>query len=265
MSSAERALPLPTADPRVARRCAADLAVAASRAGDAVITDEHRAGLALARSWSGPAADAARAEAHTVGAWVISLGEQLAATAAALSGYADAVADAHRRVLALREEWTAAERIRRVAVESAIELPVAPVGAPASLAGALSVQQGRDLAEREWSRAQAQLCARHAQVLAGLATAGGRAAAALDAAVARLPGTTPADVRQGLQAQLPLTRAALAWAAAQRQAVDWTAAAGAPPADWGPAQAGLVRPSAAALFDPPPTQKPLADTGAFPP
>lgn len=250
MSSAERALPLPTADARVAQRCAGDLALAGGRAGDAVITDEHRAGLALARSWSGPAAAAARAEAHAVSGWVVGLGEQMAATAAALGGYADAVAEAHRRVLALREEWTAAERIRRVALESANELPGAPFGSPASLAGALSVQQGRDLAEREWSQAQAQLHARHAQVLAALATAGRVAAAALDAAVARLPGTTAAGVRQGLEAQLPLTHAAVAWADAQRQADDWAAAAGAPPADWGPAQAGLLGSLGEALRDP---------------
>ena len=224
----------PPGDPGQLSELAGHLALVASRVDQTVVAQQGGHGWSLARSWTGPAFEAARAEAAVVAARSTDLAGGLASVVAALQGYAADLQCARQRVNALEQEWEHGKhRFDRVRHEAE-----SGVGDPVHAATAHTL--ARQAAEREWVGLQAQLRGRHTAVLAALTAAAERAAATVWGVLDELPGQSADEVRRGLLATLPLTDGALRATQARELIAALVAAARRPVQDWGAPEAALI-------------------------
>ena len=151
MTGRDALLPWPDGDPASSVRIAGQLALVAARVDDTAVTREGGRGWGLARSWSGPAFEAARAEAAVVASRSADFGSALRPVVTALQAYAAALTEARRRIDALREEWDRGARHREQARHEAS----VSIADPTLLGMTLATAQRA--ADREWDRLQAEL------------------------------------------------------------------------------------------------------------
>lgn len=149
----------------------------------------------LTTTWSGPASQAADAEAAAAGRHCADLAGSLAAPAAALRAYAAHVGAARRVVEGLRQEWERAQRLADLRVAD-------PPGDDPVVAAAHALAL-----RRSCERTQADLVARHTHCLAGLREQEARTAAVVRSATGPL-GSPPVSART-LLADLPMTDGAI--------------------------------------------------------
>lgn len=218
MSDLDLALPMPPDICAATTDAACALERARAWAEGTSLSRRHGLVPLLSSTWSGPAAEAARAEAGTAGRQCQDLVGSFAAPAAALRTFAAEVASTRAAVAGLREQWQQAERLERLRL--AALTPEDPTAPAITLA-----------AHRECDRTQAELQARHAQHLARL-----RQQQTLAAAIVRdaAGGTgTGGATRRSLLDRLPLTDGAIR--AGQARALVAGLLDGMPPqpASWG--------------------------------
>lgn len=228
-TSAVAQLPGPVGDPDRLLTLARLLASVSADAGGTSLARTGSA-VALPASWSGVAADAARAEAGALAAHIRRLADSLAPLARILLGYAGALTQARQSVALLRHEWDAADREHRERRNRAA------AAASVDLAAGLSDAAAAD---RDWAHEQARLLARHTRVMSDLADAGRHAAAAIHVTTGSTFGD-PGSARARLLATLPLTEDTAASAAATATVTRWLQGRPAP-SWWTPADlAGLA-------------------------
>lgn len=220
-------------------RTASQLAVVASQVDQTTVARDGGEGWGLARSWSGPAFDAARAEAAVVAACSAELASGLMPVVASLQRYAAALTEARRRVVLLRQEWDRGARRHDEARHSA-DLAASDPVALATGAGAGVAQAARDEADREWARLQEDLRGRHTAALGPLTAGAERVTATVQAVLRSLPGDCGETVRAGLLAQLPLTDGALRLADARALVGELVSRAGRPVEQWGAPETELI-------------------------
>ena len=146
-TSAVAQLPGPVGDPDRLLTLARLLASVSADAGGTSLARTGSA-VALPASWSGVAADAARAEAGALAAHIRRLADSLAPLARILLGYAGALTQARQSVALLRHEWDAADREHRERRNRAA------AAASVDLAAGLSDAAAAD---RDWAHEQARL------------------------------------------------------------------------------------------------------------
>jgi hypothetical protein len=244
MTGRDALLPWPDGDPANSDRIAGQLALVAARVEDTAVTREGGRGWGLARSWSGPAFEAARAEAAVVASRSADFGAAVRPVVTALQAYAAALTEARRRIDALREEWDRGVRHREQATHEATVGMADPTLLGMTLAAA------QRTADREWDRLQAELRGRHTAALRPVTAAGERATACVWGFLRSLPGGSAAEVRAGLLAQLPLTDGALRLADARAEVARLMAESGRPVEQWGPAEAALIASLGGRVQDP---------------
>ena len=171
MTGRNALLSWPDGDPTSSDRIAGQLALVAARVDDTAVTREGGRGWGLARSWSGPAFEAARAESAVVASRSADFGAAVRPVVTALQAYAAALTEARRRIDALREEWDRGVRHREQATHEATVGMADPTVLGMTLAAA------QRTADREWDRLQAELRGRHTAALRPVTTAGERATA----------------------------------------------------------------------------------------
>ncbi|HOI03445.1 MAG TPA: hypothetical protein PLJ48_04780, partial [Dermatophilaceae bacterium] len=239
MSTRDSALAWPTGEVSEIDRIASQLALVATTVDQTVVAREGGQGWGLARSWSGPAFEAARSEAAVVASRSGELAGTLTPIVAALQGYAAALTEARRRVTLLRQEWDWGARRHDEARHDAELAGSDPV---AVAVGAAAGQRlaARQEADRAWARLQEDLRGRHTAALGPLTAAAERATATVRGFLAALPGDDAEAVRGGLLAHLPLTAGALRLADARALIGDLGARAGRPVQEWGAPEADLI-------------------------
>ena len=239
MSTRDSALAWPPGEVSEIDRIASQLALVATTVDQTVVAREGGQGWGLARSWSGPAFEAARSEAAVVASHSRELAGTLTPIVSALQGYAAALAEARRRVTLLRQEWDWGARRHDEARHDAELAGSDPV---AVAVGAAAGQRlaARQEADRAWARLQEDLRGRHTAALGPLTAAAERATATVRGCLAALPGDDAEAVRGGLLAQLPLTAGALRLADARDLIGDLVARAGRPVQEWGAPEADLI-------------------------
>ena len=239
MSTRDSALAWPPGEVSEIDRIASQLALVATTVDQTVVAREGGQGWGLARSWSGPAFEAARSEAAVVASRSGELAGTLTPIVAALQGYAAALAEARRRVTLLRQEWDWGARRHDEARHDAELAGTDPV---AVALGAAASQRlaARQEADRAWARLQEDLRGRHTAALGPLTAAAERATATVRGFLAALPGDDAVAVRGGLLAQLPLTAGALRLADARALIGDLVSRAGRPVQEWGAPEADLI-------------------------
>ncbi len=244
MTGRDGVLPWPAGDPNSSERIAGQLALVAARVDDTVVAREGGRGWGLARSWSGPAFDAARAEAAVVASRSVDFGAALRPVVTSLQGYAVALTDARRRIDALREEWERGAQRRENARHDAVVGLADPAALTATIASA------QRAADQEWVRLQAELRGRHTAALQLVSAAGERATACIWGFLSSLPGGSAVAVRAGLLAQLPLTDATLRFADARAEVARLITDSGRPVEQWGAAEAALIASLGGRVQDP---------------
>ena len=239
MSTRDSALAWPPGEVSEIDRIASQLALVATTVDQTVVAREGGQGWGLARSWSGPAFEAARSEAAVVASRSGELAGTVTPIVAGLQGYAAALTEARRRVTLLRQEWDWGARRHDEARHDA-ELAGSDPVAVALGAAAGQRLAARQEADRAWARLQEDLRGRHTAALGPLTAAAERATATVRGFLAALPGDDAEAVRGGLLAQLPLTAGALRLADARALIGDLVSRAGRPVQEWGAPEADLI-------------------------
>lgn len=239
MSTRDVALMWPDGDEAEIGRIAGQLALVAAQVDQTVVAREGGHGWGLARSWSGPAFEAARSEAAVVAARSRDFSGGLPPVVGALQRYAAALTEARRRVALLRQEWDRGARRHDEARHDAELAAVDPV----AVAGGVALDRreaARREADREWARLQEDLRRRHTAALAPLTAGAQGALASVRGFLRSLPGDSAETVRAGLLAQLPLTDGVLRLADARALVADLVSRADRPVEIWGAPEATLI-------------------------
>ncbi len=238
-SARDAALPSPQADLPALDRIVQHLGLATARIEATTLVREAGRGWSLARAWSGPAFEAARAEAGVLAGHGRAFAEGLTPVVSALQGYAAAVAEARHRVSALQDEWDRG-LVRHDRDRQAADAFIDDPALAATGAGAVRRAAAHQQADREWAALQEQLRGRHTVAVRPVTAAADRACATVRAFLADLPGDSAESIRARLLGDLPITEGALATREAHAVVAALLAAAGRPVDRWGAAEARLI-------------------------
>lgn len=201
-------LTVPPGDPTSLWRAATGLRAISAAVSATALVGVRGGVVGLGASWSGAAADEARAEVNIVGGRVSDLAARLTAAATQLSNYGTALDTAQRTCHGLQGQWDSASRLLAFTEHTAMVVPPG-LGGAGSADGAPSAPSAPSPLEQARSAATAtagRLATDHATAMAHLESAGNAAAAALSVLAAQ-GGGLPATARGALTQLSDLTGA----------------------------------------------------------